>query len=333
MADSGTTLWRAEPAAATPTARQGPTWTARQRAKNDVLYALARAAMWIVGRLPLGMGLLVGELVGLAGFALARRERHKALAGLALAYPDSPERVRRAIARRCFAGLGRSAAEVCRLARLGRSASDWIGGYVSVPDLPLVERLLAEGKGLVWVTAHLGNWELLAAGLGAQRLVVRPFAKPSYDPRFTRMIDRWRRTVGVETIWRGEGDAGRQVGETLAAGGIVGALVDQDTSVRGGFVPFFGRPAWTPTGAAELARTTGAPIVAGFIARRPGGGHEVRAERILLRETGDGEADDLANTAELTRAIERAVRERPEDWVWMHERWKTSPRSDPGGIA
>jgi KDO2-lipid IV(A) lauroyltransferase len=175
------------------------------------------------------------------------------------------------------------------------------------------------------VTGHVGNWELLAAGLGARGHDVRPFARESYDPRMTELIDAWRRAVGVRTIWRRRGDVEAAVAETLDGGGIVGVLMDQDTRVRGAFVPFFGREAWTPTGAAELALSTGAPLLAGFVRRRAGG-HEIRVERVPLPD-GEGPEAVRELTAELTGRIEATIRERPEQWVWMHQRWRTRPES------
>lgn len=299
-------------------------WGPAQRAKNDVLAGLALAAMWLVGRMPLALARPLGALVGLAGWALARGERRRALASLEIAFPGLGAAARRRLGRRCLAGLGRSAAEVCRLTRLGERAGPWVRSFVAFPDEPVLRDALSEGRGVVWVTAHLGNWELLAAGLGARGFDVRPVAKESYDPRFTDLIDRWRRPLGVRTLWRGRPGLGRAVAEAFAAGAVVGVLMDQDSDVRSAFVPFFGRLARTPTGAAEMARTFEAPVVAGFIRRRPGGGHEIRAVRVPL-ERGGGPEADRAVTATLTAFIEASIRERPEDWVWMHERWRSRP--------
>jgi len=299
-------------------------WRPAQRLKNDLIHGLARGAMWLVGRLPLRLAMAVGAAVGLLGWLVAGGERQKAVRGLGTAFPDRGRRWHRRTARRCFAALGRAAAEVCHLFRLGDSARSWANRYVAFPDEGVLEAALGEGRGVVWVTGHVGNWELLAAGLGARGHDLRPFAKESYDSRLTALIDAWRRAVGVRTIWRRRGDVEAAVAETLAGGGIIGVLMDQDTRVRGAFVPFFGRDAWTPTGAAELALSTGAPLVVGFVHRRPGGGHEIRAERVALGSPGSDAVVEL--TAELTARIEATIRERPEEWVWMHERWRTRPR-------
>jgi len=139
------------------------------------------------------------------------------------------------------------------------------------------------------------------------------------------MIDRWRRGAGVRTIWRGRDDLAAAIASALDEGAIVGLLIDQDTKTKGFFVPFFGQLAWTPSGAAELARTSRSPVIVGFVEAVEGGGHTIRAQAAELSFAGDPEADDRANTATLTAAIEDAIRRRPEEWVWMHERWRRQP--------
>jgi len=144
------------------------------------------------------------------------------------------------------------------------------------------------------------------------------------------LIDRWRRHRGVRTLWRDREDIASEIGAALRDGAILGLLIDQDTRARGAFVPFFGRLAWTPTGAAEIARSSGAPLVAGFIRRRDTGGHIITVEKVELEPAADSSLDDVEVTARLTAAIESAILCRPEDWVWMHRRWKTRTSEGEG---
>lgn len=296
-------------------------WRLGQRIKNSAIYGLAAAAMWLVGRLPLNLARALGAAAGWLGWVVAPFERRQAFTNLSTAFPELGGTERRRLARRCFLSLGERAAEICQLRRLD------LPRYVTIEPAGrrLIDQALARGRGLLWVTAHLGNWELLAVGLTAHGYDVRPVATPSYDPRFTAMIDRWRRNHQVQTIWRGRDDFGPAVANALTSGAIVGLLIDQDTRVRGCFVPFFGRLAWTPSGAAALARQTKAPILTGFIRRRADGGHVIEVAVPEMTLTGMAERDDHRNTAVLTEAIEEAVRSTPSEWVWMHRRWRTRP--------
>lgn len=285
-------------------------WTPGQRFKNDVLFRLAITAMRAVSRLPLAWALLCGRAVGLLGWAVARSERKKTILHLSTAFPDRSLKEWRRLSRRCFTSLGRRVAEVCWLDRFE------LNRYVAIPkqDREKIDAALAKGRGLLWVTAHYGNWELLAAGLAAHGYDVRPIATQSYDSRFTDLIDGWRRRHNVRTLWRGRDDLSREVGRALTEGAVLGLLIDQDTKARGVFVPFFGRVAWTPRGAADLARQSGSPVLIGFITRRPEGGHVIRVERPQLQVSEDAEQDVIENTSIFTKAIESAVRELPEEW-------------------
>ncbi len=301
-------------------------WGRWQRVKNNVIFGLASVAMWLVGRLPHRVALLVGSAAGLLGWAVAPFERRQTFENLTLAFPDLAVRARRRLCRRCFASLGRRAAEICTLGGLD------LPRYVTLEDEDRrrIDTALAQGRGLLWVTAHLGNWELLAVGLGAQGYDVCAIATPSYDPRFTDIIHRWRLEYGrVRTLWRGRDDIGAGLTDALHSGAILGLLIDQDMKINGHFVPFFGKLAWTPSGAAVLARTTGAPVLTGFIHRRSDGmGHVIRVAEIDIVAGDDPEVVDRRNTALFTEAIEAAVRENPEEWVWMHRRWRTQPSSE-----
>lgn len=280
--------------------------------------------MWFVGRLPLGTAKAMGAAVGLLGWVVVRAERRKTLKNIAIAFPSATDEERARLGRRCFMSLGRRAAEVC-----------WIEGleierYVQIPseDRELIDQALAQGRGLLWITAHFGNWELLAAGLSAHGYDVRPIATQSYDPRFTEMVDKWRKRHRVRTMWRGRDDIAAGVAAALREGAVVGLLIDQDTKTQGCFVPFFGRPAWTPSGAAELMRRSGAPPLVGFIFPSPERGHVIRVVEPEVRSQGDEELIDRENTASFTEAIESAVRRQPEEWVWMHQRWRTRPKEE-----
>jgi KDO2-lipid IV(A) lauroyltransferase len=180
------------------------------------------------------------------------------------------------------------------------------------------------GRALL-LTAHLGNWELLsiACRLTDYRLsvVLRPLDAPWLD----RLVTRLRERSGVELIDKRA--ALRPVLRALAGGGMVGILLDQNAARREGvFVPFFGRAASTSRSMAVLALRTGTPIVPTFIRREAGGMHHVVIGPALsLPPARDLEAAIVAVTTRCTQIIEDAIRMAPDQWLWMHDRWRTRP--------
>jgi KDO2-lipid IV(A) lauroyltransferase len=180
----------------------------------------------------------------------------------------------------------------------------------------------ARGRGVLLLTAHYGNWELLAASraLTAHELsvVIRPLDHPVLD----RVVARFRERTGVELITRHRGL--REILDALRRGRLVGILLDQNVSRgQGVFVPFFGVPASTSKSLAVISLRTGAPVVPAFIRRRPDGRHRIEIGA-ALPPPPDG--DVVAYTASFNRAIEEAIRQAPEQWFWLHRRWKTRPQ-------
>jgi KDO2-lipid IV(A) lauroyltransferase len=154
-------------------------------------------------------------------------------------------------------------------------------------------------------------------------------AKATPDARLNALIERSRAGGGVETLWREDPATARAMIRCFKQNKILGILIDQDTQVQGVFVPFFGRLAYTPRAAADLALRFRAPVIVGTCRRRgprPGHGHEVTAVEIAYDpDAPDREAEAVRLTAACTAVLEEAIRRNPPEWVWMHERWKTVP--------
>lgn len=296
-----------------------------KKLKNDIIFAAARLAIVFFRILPFRLSRFLLRLLGATGYYFMPSMRRLMLEHLRICFGNGMgEREMRGIARASLANLGASAAEIINIERID------LRELVDVPDAALqsFDDALSAGKGVVFVSAHLGNWELFCHRFGKAGYKINVVAKESYDPRFSRMIERFRRGAGVRTIWRGSGNTAREMLAALHRGEILAMLIDQDTKVPGVFVEFFGRPCRTPKAAAAFALSSGAPLLTGFI-HRDDGRHSVGISRFKLVETGDREADILANTAALTRLIETEVSRRPEEWVWMHRRWKTRPPEEP----
>lgn len=187
----------------------------------------------------------------------------------------------------------------------------------------LEDVMASHGRALI-LTAHLGNWELLPI---ASRLTGYPLAivvRPLDSPWLDALADGLRRKSGVELIQKR--GALRSVLRALGGGRMVGILLDQNAARREGvFVPFFGRPASTSKSLALLAVRTGAPVIPIFIRRDAAGGHRVMIEPPLPVPAGGGEDAVAELTRRCTEAIEAAIREAPEQWLWIHRRWRTRP--------
>ena len=276
----------------------------------------------LAGRLPPGVACTIGRRLGDLVWVAAPRRRALALANVGQAFPDMPPAERRRVAHRSFQHLGMVAAEVCRA--LHEPVASTLA-RVHVDGLAHVEQVMAtHGRALV-VTAHLGNWELLTLAYRLSgvplSIVVRPLDTPALDG----VMRRLRATAGATII--DKRDAVRPVLQALRRGGLVAILLDQNASRREGvFVPFFGRLASTSRSAATLAVRTGTPILPLFIRREPDGRHRIMVEPAIVPPAGAATEDGIVElTRRCTRVIEDAIRQAPEQWLWMHARWRTRP--------
>jgi KDO2-lipid IV(A) lauroyltransferase len=292
-----------------------------KRLKRALRYGLIRAALAVAQWLPLGVAQVLGRAIGTAAFHLAPGERRKALASLAVAFPEMSEAERLALAKRNFQHLGTAGMEMVVAPRLGDRFDRLVD--TSGDALEAMRTAAASGRGGVAVAAHLGNWELQAWSVVRRGLPLYAVGKENVDPRLTRLIDKFRARGGIRNIWRGQPGAAVSLLKALRRGELLGILIDQDTNVQSVFVPFFGRPAWTPRAAADLVLRTGAMAVVCLLYKRPDGTYRVHSEEVDVPRTGDAEADAVELTARFTARIEAAIRAHPEQWVWMHQRWKT----------
>ncbi|HEY5599227.1 MAG TPA: lysophospholipid acyltransferase family protein, partial [Candidatus Manganitrophaceae bacterium] len=187
-----------------------------------------------------------------------------------------------------------------------------------------LEAAAAEGKGMILITGHIGNWELMAAALSVRGYPLHVIAAPLYDPRIDEWIVRFRERFKIETISRGSPASSKKILGVLRKKEALGLLIDQDTRVDGVFVDFFNKKAYTPAGAAQLALRSEAATMMCFITRLPDDRHRITIEKpFLLTRTSDHEEDVKVNTARFTARIEEHIKHYPDQWVWMHRRWKT----------
>lgn len=278
--------------------------------------ALAAGATALPWRASLTLGAGLGTTVGALGLRAA-----VARDNLARALPETSAAERERILAAQYRELGRVACEYPRLATLARAP---IGRYLAaIHGAEHLDRARDGGRGAILMTGHFGHFELVGAALGARHptaFVVKPLSNPYVES----LIQRWRQDAGVDTIPIGLGV--RRVFAALRENRWVAMLADQDARRRGIFVPFFGRPASTPTGPAELSLRSGAPIVMGFDVRGEDGRHVLHVMPPLPRPASDDPDPVRTLTARHVAALEDWVRKHPEQWFWLHRRWKTAPR-------
>ena len=269
--------------------------------------------------MPYRLGTSAGAVLGFIAYYFLPRDRKRALAHLALVFPDKDRTWARRTARGSFMHLGKALLEVMLISpRL-------LPRIVEVRGDEKLRQALKQDKGVVYVTGHIGNWEFMAAAVAA-KYPLSVVAAPMKPDEVNDMIVGLRARMGVKTILRGRPGASRELIRVFRENRIIGILIDQDTDVESAFVDFMGRPAWTPTAAASMAIKFGAPVIFGAIERGKDNRHRVTIEGPLeLIRTGDEEKDIVANTAMLTKKIEDCIMRNPEQWVWMHRRWRRQP--------
>ena len=295
---------------------RGPTF------KHRLEYILFRTFAGILRVLPEHAAVLLGEGLGwMAGvvFRIRMKDAHR---HVALAFPDRSEKWRRQHARACFRHLGRESVAIMRMARLGMQE---VVERTTMEGFQEFEEAVAEGRGGIIITGHLGNWEIGGASVSARGIPLDVVHQRQPHPLFDGDLNRTRNRLGMEVIERGE--APRGVLRSLRKGKVVALVADQNMRTGGIFVDFFGVPAATAKGPALFALRTGAPVFLGVALRLPGGRQRYRVvmERVQVEESGDLDRDVESLTALHAARLQHYVEEHPGQYFWQHRRWKTRP--------
>ena len=299
----------------------------RSRARDFAEYAVAQAVLKTLEYLPLPVARACAGGIGGLARLFTPGWRRAAYRNLEIALPDSDLPTRRRIVDRVYQNLGRILLSLGRMPRLdSANIHDWIG-YEGFEHF---ERALSGGKGVLFMTAHLGNWELSATAhalLGnPMHVMVRTFD----NPRLDRLVDDYRTLHGNRTIRKQ--DYGRALLGALKNNEAVGVLVDQnavgDDAI---FIDFFGVKAAATSGFAKIAMRTGAAVIPGFaLWDREAGRYALKFYPLLeLADTGNPEQDLVTNTQLCQSKIEEVIRDYPDQWLWIHRRWKHRPESEP----
>lgn len=288
-----------------------------------ILYLGLRLLQGLVSWLPRRAGFFLARGLASLAFRVLGRERQKTIRHLTLAWggEKDPAELHR-IARRVFIHFGESAVDILRLPRLNREEVDRL---VEAGDgFERIDRVLREGKGMILLTAHFGNWELMGAALrlkGYEGVLVG--RKINYE-KYNEAIVNLRGSATLKTLY--QDTPPREFLRVLHSNHILGISADQDLDwAEGVFVPFFGRPAYTLTAPVKLAIASGAPIVPVFLPREGGRYRLIVDEPIRVETIGTREETIREYTARWSRVIEKVISAYPDQWAWMHRRWKTSP--------
>jgi Kdo2-lipid IVA lauroyltransferase/acyltransferase len=292
--------------------------------KRWMLGLLQRGLLACEHRTLLRLGRVLGALWALLGIRGRLIDDN-----LRRAFPDKDRAWRRSVTRACLQHFATMGLELLWLPRLDPA---WVRGQVDFVDPGLPARLLARGRGLIGVGGHFGNWEIMGAATAISGVPLSYIVKRIHDPALNECVDASRRAHGIETISTRE--AGRGVLRHFARGRLVAFLSDQDSRSQGVFVPFFGRPASTPRGAALFALRLGVPMVFVNCRRLPGGRFEIEFREVPVDPDWTLCEEHLqALTARYTAMLEDRIRRHPEQWFWMHRRWKTQPAAAGEGSA
>ncbi|MHB9132033.1 MAG: lysophospholipid acyltransferase family protein [Armatimonadota bacterium] len=286
-----------------------------------ILFVLARCVHW----LPLGVAMRLGRALGWLAPRISRRHLRR-IATDAMQFlgegADPQEATR--IAYGFYRHAGESLIEFLRLAYM---TEDEVHQLVRLEGAERLDVALAQGKGVICVSGHIGNFELLSAVMGLSKYPPSDVARQQKDTQLTELFRRVRERFGLRLI---DMDDVRGCLRTLKRNELLGLLSDGNARVPGCFVNFFGRPAATFIGAAYFNHATGAPMIPIFIERLPDNTHITRVGiEIPPVQTGDKKKDLLLTTIRIQHVIEHEIRRRPENWYWLVQRWKTRPESIP----
>lgn len=295
----------------------------RHRLEYAPVWLLAAVMRWLPRPLAHAIGISIAMLV----YAVHARLRRVGRRNLDLAFPGKSRKEKKKILRGVFAGLGRQLAEFCLFPRYTLENLPRIAVYEGFHNFAEAQAL---GKGVIFLTAHFSGWEVSSFAHSLyghpMNIVARPLDNPYLDAR----VERYRTMHGNAVL--SKQDFARALLKLLKRGEVVGILMDTNmTPPQGAFVDFFGIPACTATGIARVALHTGAAVVPGFcIWDKPSGRYKICMEpAVKLVRTGDDEADAVTNTALFNKVIESYATRYPDQWLWVHRRWKTRPEGQP----
>jgi len=295
----------------------------RRGIKYPILVFLIRVFILLIRFLPHRLILKMTHGMGGIAFRLVKSERKRTIKNLTLIYhKDKTEKEIYQMAREVFQNQGMNFGEYVRT--LHYTSREDFSKVVDIEGEENLKEAYEKNEGVLCLMSHVGSWEYSAILPPVLGYNTTALSRPMPNPRIDKLIVQARQKRGMKNIGRGK--AYPQLIDALKKGECLIIMIDQDTTVPGVFVDFLGKSAYTPVGAARLALETKSPVVPMFMLRQPNKRHLFKILPALkLIDTGDYEKDLLENTRLYAKITSDIIKEYPTQWVWMHERWKTTP--------
>ena len=295
----------------------------RKNIKYALLVAAIKMLLVVIRVLPRKATMSLFGNLGALAFRLLKKERIKTISNLTIAYGEAKSSAEIAgMAKEVWVNLGKSGAEFA--IKMGQEKPEDFFKDLKVTGNEYLQEAIKRGKGGLALISHMGCWEGTAMGVPMLGVPAYAIGKKLGNEKLNSLLFESRGKKGVPTLARGS--SYKTILRVLAENNVVGILIDQDTEVRGVFVDFYGKPAYTPIGAAMLAMDSGAPVLPMFYLKKDDDTYEFIIEKeIPLVMTGNRRQDMKENTRRFHEVIEEYIKKYPTQWVWMHNRWKTTP--------
>src|SRR5688572_14844084 len=294
----------------------------RRKIRYALVYRLVQFLIFLSNRMSRISWLKFCGFLGRVAHAFPSKTRSRVSMHLKIAFPEKDHASIKKLTKGVFRSLGMNAGEMLRATRV-RTLED-LEKFLVTHGLENYEKAIQKGKGVIFLTCHLGAFDLQVSNMALRGLNPNIIGTPLKDERLNELLWDYRNMHGAIAIARGKETF--KLIKVLKSGGSVALLIDQDTKVKSRFVNFFGKPAATPVGATVLAMKTGAAVIPTYVyLGKDWKQHMHILPEIPIKTSGDDEADMIYNTQVLTNFIEDVIRKYPEQWVWMHKRWRTRP--------
>ncbi len=288
---------------------------------NHWQYNVLKGLSWLVCQLPYKVILLIGAFLGPVYGLIAKKQKLRGIENVKIGMNMNTEESSQLLDE-LFKNLGRSAMEILYMPNLTK---DFIGKHIELRGAEYLDAALQEDKGVIILTAHVGNWEWMGAALAANGYPATTIVKKQPNAQFTRLMNEFREMVGLEVFARG-GSEMIKAAKALKKKKLLGFLADQDGYIHGLPVPFLGQESSAVVGPATFAQKFGSPVVPVFASRKPEGGHIVHIlPPLYYVDSGNQDVDMYRLTEQCCQVTENFIKEHPTEWLWFQHRWNTKP--------